>query len=295
MRSTFTQGLAAAIGALAIGAAPGAGHSATARAPAETPIDAIQDSLSEQRFVDAARMIDQALIAGDRNPMLLILSGELNLARGRYDPAIQAFKEAQDQPAVRARALQGLGVALSLTGRSDDALRVLGEAVAADAHAWRAWNALGQEYDRRQDWANAKLAYAQAVATSGGSAITLNNRGFSSLLQGRVDDAITDLVAALQKRPDLAAARTNLRLAMGMKGEYDRALMAGPQEDRAALLNNVGYAALLRGDQQNARLMFNQALAAKGQFYGRAASNLETAAGLDAQAKVGGASADVGP
>ena len=91
------------------------------------------------------------------------------------------------------------------------------------------------------------------------NAIVLNNRGFSRVLQNRLDDGIADLVAALEKKPDLAAARTNLRLAMGLKGDYDRALAAGPQEDKAALLNNVGYAALLRGDHKQAQELFNKA------------------------------------
>jgi Flp pilus assembly protein TadD len=295
MRHRVSHILVPALAAAAICAAPSVGVCAKAAPRAVAPIEDIQAALSEQRLVDAARMIDQSLIAGDRNPMLLVLSGELNLARGRHDAAREVFKQAQTHAEVRTQALQGLGVSLSLLGKSEEALRVLKDAVAADGRAWRAWNALGQEHDRRQEWQAARVAYDQAVATSGGSAIALNNRGFSSLLQGRGDEAIADLVAALQKRPDLAAARTNLRLAIGMRGEYERALASAPQEDRAALLNNVGYAAMLRGDQANARLLFNQALTAKGQFYSRAAYNLETSTGLDARAKTQEARANVGP
>jgi len=287
---------AAAVLAVALLAAPAAGYAKAAPAKAAAaPVEDIQAALSEQRYVDAGRMIDQALLSGAKDPRLIVLGGELSLARGRHAQALQAFKQARDYPEVRARALQGQGLALSLAGRSDEALGVLKEAVAADPSAWRAWNALGGEYDRRRDWTNAEAAYAQALAGSGGAAIVLNNRGFSSLLQGRLDASITDLVGALEKRPDLAVARTNLRLAMGLKGDYDRALAAGPQEDRAALLNNVGYAALLRGDQARAQALFNQALAAKGQFYSRAAYNLETASGLGVHATNAGSAADVGP
>jgi Flp pilus assembly protein TadD len=283
MRQFVPRAVASVILATALCLAPSVGH--CGKAPPAAPIKDIQAALSEQRLVDAARMIDQSLIVGDRNPMLLILSGELSLARGRHEAARDLFRQAQAHAEVRALALQGLGVCLSVMGKSDEALAVLKEAVAADSHAWRAWNALGQEHDRRRDWSAARAAYDHAVAESGGSALALNNRGFSSLLQGRIDEAVTDFVAALQKRPDLTAARTNLRLAMAMKGEYERALAAAPQEDRAALLNNVGYAAMLRGDQANARSLFNQALTAKGQFYSRAAYNLETSAGLEARAK----------
>jgi Flp pilus assembly protein TadD len=187
---------------------------------------------------------------------------------------------------VKARVHQGRGIALSLLGKSDEALEVLKLAVAEDPKAWRAWNALGGEYDRRRDWKSAEDAYGQALAASNSAAIVLNNRGFSRILQNRLDEGVTDLVAALQKKPDLAAARTNLRLAMGLKGDYDRALAAGPQEDKAALLNNVGYAALLRGDNAQAQEMFNKAIAARGQYYGRASNNLEMAEGLKARTEL---------
>src|SRR5688572_29479364 len=170
MRHRVAHILAPALAAAAICAAPSVGVCAKAAPRAVAPIEDIQAALSEQRLVDAARMIDQSLIAGDRNPMLLVLSGELNLARGRYDAAREVFKQAQTHAEVRTQALQGLGISLSLLGKSEEALRVLKDAVAADGRAWRAWNALGQEHDRRQEWQAARNAYDQAVTTSGGSA-----------------------------------------------------------------------------------------------------------------------------
>lgn len=243
----------------------------------------IQAALDEQRYIDAGRLIDKSMISGASDPRVTLLSGELSLARGRYDEALKNFKQVGPTPALQARVHQGRGVALALLGKSEEALEVLKQAVGEDPKAWRAWNALGGEYDRRQDWKAAEDAYEHALTASNRAAIVLNNRGFSRVLQNRLDDGIADLVAALQKKPDLTAARTNLRLAMGLKGDYERALAAGPQEDKAALLNNVGYAAMLRGDNDQAQDMFNKAIAARGQFYGRASSNLDMAEGLKAR------------
>jgi Flp pilus assembly protein TadD len=261
----------------------------------EERVSEIQAAFDEQRYVDAGRMIDQARIAGVTDPRVMLLSGELSLARGRYDEALKTFKQVGEGPVVKARVHQGRGVALSLLGKSDEALDVLKLAVTEDPGLWRAWNALGGEYDRRQDWKNAEDAYDHALKASRQAAIVLNNRGFSRVLQNRLDDGIADLVAALQKKPDLAAARTNLRLAMGLKGDYERALAAGPQEDKAALLNNVGYAALLRGDNAQAQEMFNKAISARGQFYGRASSNLEMAEGLKSRTNQGPAAPNAIP
>lgn len=282
------RALAAGLVVVALGLASGEASAFTLKKKPTPPefavtpdrLAEIQAALNEQRLVDAGRMIDQALIMGAKDPMLQIFSGELALGRARYDDALRAFRQVEGDGAIKARAQQGQGLALSLLGRSDEAMAVLQQAVNADAGAWRAWNALGGEYDRRRDFAKADAAYDKALVASNGAAIVYNNRGFSRVLQNRLDEAIADLVLALEKKPDLAPARTNLRLAMGLKGDYDRALAGGPQEDKAALLNNVGYAAMLRGDHAQAQELFNKAISAKGQFYTRASDNLEMVAGL---------------
>src|SRR5262249_4650190 len=111
------------------------------------------------------------------------------------------------------------------------------------------------------------------------------------LLQRRLDDAVADLVTALEKRPGLEIARTNLRLAMGMRGDYDRAT-AGGANDHAVVLNNAGFAAILRGDYARAEELLQEAIKSKGQYYGRATANLELAKVLKARAAPQGKLAD---
>src|SRR5207302_7189399 len=138
-------------------------------------------------------------------------------------------------PKMHTLALAGEGIALAKLGRQDEAIASLQAAVMENPAAWRAWNVLGSEYDRRHDWPNAEAAYAHAISGSGGAAIVLNNRGSSRLSQKKPDLAIPDFVAALQKRPDLTPARNNLRLAMSMQGEYDRAVKGALATDQAAV------------------------------------------------------------
>jgi Tfp pilus assembly protein PilF len=78
----------------------------------------------------------------------------------------------------------------------------------------------------------------------------------------------------------LTAARTNLRIALAMEGHYARAAVTGVGDDRAAVLNNVGLAAAMRGDYLQADRMLNEAMAAKGQYYARAAENLQLSRSL---------------
>ena len=235
----------------------------------------IQTAFDDQRYLDAGKILDQALLSSGSDPRLTFWAGELSLVRGRYQDALSNFTSVKTEPAVRARALEGEGIALAALNRSQEAMVSLQAAVAADPNAWRAWNALGSEYDRRHDWANAEAAYAHALSGSGDAAIVLNNRGFSRLSQKKPDLAILDFVAALQKKPDLAPARNNLRLAMSMQGEYDRAINGAAATDQAAVLNNAGFAAMLRGDYAKAKELLTQAMKAKNGYYALAAANLE--------------------
>lgn len=243
-------------------------------------ISEIQKAIDEQRYFDATGLIDQAVIAGSDDSRLVLLTGELSLARGRLNDALASFKTIEANPSLSARAFQGEGIALSLLDRSNEAVQALEKAVAGNPGAWRAWNALGAEYDRRRDWSDAESAYGRALSESQEAPAVLNNRGYSRLLQNRLDEAIADFISALQKKPALAAARTNLRLAVAMKGDYSRALEGATPGNKAALLNNAGFAAILRGDYAQAKDLLNDAMKAKGEYYARASENLEMAEGM---------------
>ena len=235
----------------------------------------IQTAFDDQRYLDASKTLDQALLGAGSDPRLTYWAGKLSLVQGRYQDALTNFSRIKMESGLRAQALEGEGIALMQLGRLDEALFSLQAAVMANPRAWQAWNALGSEYDRRHDWANAENAYTQALSASGDAAIVLNNRGFSRLSQKKPDLAIADFVAALQKKPDLAPARNNLRLAMSMQGEYDRAIKGAAATDEAAVLNNAGFAAMLRGDYAKAKELLTQAMKAKKGYYGLAAANLE--------------------
>lgn len=245
----------------------------------------VRQALDEERNVDAATLLDQANIMGIKSPALIALKGELLLARGEFADALAIF---QTVPKAAGQAsavvLQGEGIALSKLGKSDEALADLKQATDLDKSLWRAWNALGCEYDMRRDWANAQAAYEAALVAPGVKvAIVLNNRGYSWLLQHRAKAAAESFLAALQKDPGLAAARTNLRIALAWQGAYDRATTVGAGDDRATVLNNVGVAAAVHGDYAEAEKYLGQAMAARGQFYGRASENLQMTRGLAAQ------------
>lgn len=272
--ATVCLSLTAGVGGAA--AWPHAARASAPSAPAINPaqLDEVQRALDERRLMDAGQLIDELAFAGGGDPRLRLLTGELALLRGRYADAIQAFQAARQAPALLPRALEGEAIALAELGRREQALPLLQQAVAQDPAAWRAWNALGAEYDVSRAWGDAEQAYGHAIAAAPNPAIPLNNRGYSRLLQGRLPEAVADFVAALDKQPDLVAARSNLRLAMALRGEYDRAVDGASGADRAASLNNAGLAAGMRGDFVKAEALLQKAMDAKGEFYQRASENL---------------------
>lgn len=264
---------------------------AVAPAVADAAVAAAQQALDEQRYADAGETLDRAMAAGLTDPRLVLLSGELYLQRGDYANAITSFTAAKATPSLFARASTGLGIAQAGLGRSPEAVAALREAVTTDPTQWRAWNALGVEYDRQKNWSQAEAAYAEALTSPQAGAMVYNNRGYSRMLQGRNEEASADFVTALARDPGFAVARTNLRLSLAVRGDYDRATSASGAEDRAAVLNNAGFAAMMRGDLPEAKDLFQQAIAARGKFYGKAQENLELAQGLMAQKAINAAPA----
>jgi Flp pilus assembly protein TadD len=235
----------------------------------------IERAIEEKRFLDASAMIDMAVLSGSKDPRLGLLSAKVDLGRGRYDQALGEFRSAQASPLTRGAAMEGEGLVMCLSGRENEAVPLLKKTVAEFPKSWRAWNALGGAYDDQRKWAEADDAYAHAMAASDAPAMVINNRGYSYLLRNRLDEATADFVEALRQRPDLEVARTNLRLAMAMKGEYARATAGASKGSEAALLNNAGFAALVRGDYGQAETLLQQAMARKGEYYDLAAANLE--------------------
>jgi Flp pilus assembly protein TadD len=235
----------------------------------------IKNAFEDERYLDASKILNEALLTSGDDSRLTYWAGELSLAGGRNQDALDNFARIKTDTRVRGVALEGEGIALAKLGRSDEAIASLQAAVTENPAAWRAWNVLGSEFDRRHDWSSAESAYSHAIASSAGAAIVLNNRGYSRLSQKKPELAMQDFVAALQKKPDLASARNNLRLAMSMQGEYDRAIKGATPNDQAAVLNNAGFAAMLRGDYAKAQEFLTQAMKIKGGYYSIAAANLE--------------------
>jgi len=237
-------------------------------------IELAKTALAENRLKDAELLVDRILLTDPRNLEARLLRGEVILAKGKPSRAMAIFSGLQDLPEVSARARQGLGIAMLLTGTPEPAVAHLKAAVEANPTLWRAWNALGSYHDSQANWAEAIEAYDLALAEHPNDAMILNNRGFSYFMQGRLDEAIADMQRALRLDPELKPTQFNLRLAHAWNGRYVRALAGVTDEDLPRVLNNIGYVAMLRGDLENAEAYLMRAMETDPTFNEMAWQNL---------------------
>lgn len=257
-------------------AAPEAAQALPPTTAGTATLDLAEQALYEGRVDDARALLSRAMLRAGTTVRARLIAAEVQLASGAYRSAATAFGALTAEVDIKARALQGEGIARALAERDPGAgYASLRAAVALDPSLSRAWNALGYYHDSRREWRQAGESYTQALAADPESAMILNNRGFSMLMQGRIQEALADLGAALRRDPTLRPARENLRLALAWDGQYALALAGAEGGDRARVLNNVGYVALLRGDQANAEAFLLRAIEVDPAFNPVAARNLD--------------------
>lgn len=271
LRTLMAAGIvAASAGCAAVDGAPGGGVSSAPGA-----LDVAQHALAEERYGAARHWFQKVLQADPDNETARLGLAESYLGDGAGQNALALFQSLADSPAVGAEALQGKGVILLAGGEDAAARAALNAAVARDPTLWRAWNALGLAHDGKQEWEAAAAAYAKAAAAAPTAAAPHNNWGMSLMSQKRYAEAAERFARALALAPDAEATRNNLRLALAFQGRYAEA-MAGVEEKNApALLNNIGYVAMLRGEKDRAKAYFLRSMELSPQFYEPAARNLE--------------------
>ena len=241
---------------------------ATPEADAMTPmaLEMAEQAIAGGRLSEAEQLLERVFLVDAANVRAQLALAELRLASGDPAQAVGAFVRLVEDPVVGPRARQGAGIAMLLIDAAETGVEHLRAAVEADSTLWRAWNALGSYYDSLGQWEAAAEAYGKALAERSDEAMLYNNRGFSFLMQGRLDEAVLDLQRALHLDPDMGPAQVNLRMALAWSGRYAHAMMGATDEDMPRILNNVGYVALLRGDFDNAEAYLQRAMEADPSF-----------------------------
>jgi Flp pilus assembly protein TadD len=244
--------------------------------------------LEREQYREAARAFGDVLGKQPDYVGAKLGMAESLLGMGELQQAYATFTALSEMPEVSVPARQGQGISLLLLGQQDKAQSILLSVVKESPTAWRAWNALGRSYDMSENWELSVQAYNMALEAKPNTPIVLNNFGMSLLSQGRYAESEKQFRDALLTQPDFGVARNNLRFAVAMQGRYRDAFVGVARTDMPTVLNNVGYAALLRGEKERAEAYFQRAIETSPHFYEQAYNNLQRAKGSGVDAKAGG-------
>jgi superkiller protein 3 len=138
--------------------------------------------------------------------------GNMALDQGKFDEAIEAFKQATTLERSDSDSWHLLGSAYLQNGQPDEAIAALEQAVLFVPNFTEAYELLAEAFDQR-----------------GASAEALYARGMAAYSRGEFGDAAEQLGAAIASSPTLAEAHAGLGLVRETQGQKDAAIVAYQQ------------------------------------------------------------------
>lgn len=173
------------------------------------------------------------------------------------------------------QALAWLGLSALRSGQLSVAADYLQQVVTIDPYHWQALNGLGVIADAEGRPADAQVYFRRGLAIIPGHPKLTANLGWSKVLAGELAEAEVLLQDSLKTAPDVLATRSNLAFCIALQGRYEQAMeIYTALYGEATASNNVGYAAMLRGDDKVAETFLQQAISSKPSYYAKAAKNL---------------------
>lgn len=242
-------------------------------ASAEEAIARADHALLEGDLDLALYMYVRAYDLDKDNAHALARIGEIHESRGNQRLATMAYTGVLRIDPNDAQALQSLGLIYLQSKSHDEAQALLERAIIEDPRLWHAQNGIGILADMRGEHARAIDAYDAALAVNPGSALLLNNRGYSLYLDGQYQAASQDFLDAAAQGAE--RAWLNLGLVRARQKQYSVAvqMMARTVAVEVAY-NDVGYIAMRQGDLAIAERYFHKAIGLSPRYFEAAQRNL---------------------
>ena len=209
------------------------------------------------------------------NPDGLRLSARLYAQIGDTEAQQLATAQILEHNPKDVQALVWLGLSALRAGQLIVAEDYLQQAIAVDPRHWQALNGLGVIADAEGRPVDAQVYFQTGLAVIPGHPKLTANLGWSKVMSGELQEAEILLQDALKTAPDVVATRSNLAFCIALQGRYDQALQIYTDlYGQSTAFNNVGYAAMLRDDNEIAAIYLQQAISSRPSFYAKAAKNL---------------------
>ena len=159
-------------------------------------------------------------------------------------------------------------------GNVDDIELALNAALEGNLSDPRLWNALGLYYDARGRHIDSQDIFIRAIAMGSDRAAAINNMGMSLMRQRRYDEALAKFEQASSLNPMSRRYDNNRRMVLALGSDFDAAVKDVPEGRAAQVLNDAGYIALTRGRRDQARELFEKAIAVSPVYFPVAEANL---------------------
>jgi len=178
-----------------------------------------------------------------RKPFLSVLSGGVLTVLALYSwqqvqywqNSVTLFEHALSVTSRNYLAHNNLGVALSLSRRTEDAIRHYSAALQIKPDYEDAYYNIGMVLAAQGQYEEAIHRYREALRIAPGNANTHNNIGVALAAQGKFDEAIRHYSDALSIRSDHEKARTNLAAAMASKENQQKGIVPAKDGNPLAL------------------------------------------------------------
>ncbi len=217
------------------------------------------------RTAEAERGYRAVLRADPRNADALHLLGVVALQSGRADEAVTLIGKALAQAKGVADYWDNLGSALSAAGQPGDAVQAHRKAATLDPQGAQRRHNLGNALAVLGRHVEAERAFAAALALKPDYAKAWYNLGNGHTAHHRHDDAVTALDHAVRLAPGMVEAHNNLGDALAMSGRLDEAiaqhrLVVRHRPDDATAQYNLGSVLQQKGALESAEIAYRQAL-----------------------------------
>jgi len=235
-------------------------------------------ALEAGRLDQAKAMIAKAVALKAPADAVDRLLAELAFREGRNSEALERYLGLLKLSPTNSLYAERAAIAALKLGDVARAADLARQATGSPAASWRAWNTLGVVADLQNDWLAADAAYRRASSLAPDRPELLNNRAWSLMLRGGWHLALPLLERAAALDPQSARTRHNLELLkVALAEDLPQRRPGESDQDYAVRLNDAGVMAQIQGASAKAVAAFSRAIETRGQWYGRAAQNLDLA------------------
>jgi tetratricopeptide (TPR) repeat protein len=199
------------------------------------------------------------------------IQGATNAALGKYDAAIESYKQAIKIRPDYADAYYNMGISLQDQGNLGEAIDSYKQAIKIKPDYAEAYSNMGNAFKDKGELEAAIDSYKQAIKIKPDYADAYFNMGTALKDKGELDAAIDSYKQAIKIKPDYAEAYSNMGVVLNDQGELDAAIYSYKQAikikpDYAEALNNMGNALKDKGELDAEIDSYKQAIKIKPDY-----------------------------